>query len=83
MEIVSKDFLQEGGTSLGKLNCLLDSPDQLQGILDAVNNKRTKKRMANKQTNLLFSLKGQLEEEEVDERSPFLGQVQTGAHTHF
>ena len=71
--------MQEGGASLGKLNGLLDTPDQLEGILGAVNNKQTKKRIGNKQTNLLFSLKGQLEEEEVDERSPFLGERKTGA----
>jgi len=68
----------EDGNSLGKLEGLLASPDQLQGILDAVNNKRTtNKRMNNQRTSLLFSTNGQLEDEEVDERAPFLGQVKT------
>jgi len=66
----------EEGNSLGKLHGLLASPDQLQGILDAVSKKRTNNK-SNKQTNLLFSMKGQLEDEEVDERAPFLGQVKT------
>ena len=73
-------FLQDGN-SLGKLEGLLASPDQLQGILDAVNNKRTNKRMNNnKRTSLLFSTNGHLEDEEVDERAPFLGQVKTGGY---
>ena len=71
-------FLQEGN-SLGKLHGLLASPDQLQGILDAVSKKRTNNK-SNKQTNLLFSMKGQLEDEEVDECAPFLGQVKTGGY---
>ena len=71
----------QDGNSLGKLEGLLASPDQLQGILDAVNNKRTNKRINNnKRTSLLFSTNGQLEDEEVDERAPFLGQVKTGEY---
>ena len=72
----------QDGSSLGKLEGLLASPDQLQGILDAVNNKRTtnKRIKNNKRTSLLFSMNGQLEDEEVDERAPFLGQLKTGGY---
>ena len=77
-----RNILLQDGNSLGKLEGLLASPDQLQGILDAVNNKRTtnKRINNNKRTSLLFSMNGQLEDEEVDERAPFLGQLKTGGY---
>ena len=70
-------YFRQDGSSLGNLEGLLASPDKLEGILTKCS---TKRKLKNKQTNLLFSVKGQLGVEEVDERAPFLGQVRKGRH---